>query len=123
MPKARSHCTEGRLLFPQVQRHGKYGKCSSLVSKGCFRRRLSGGQDRDCAGLTWPLSTDSSTAVENVEKGGRPRPHRPPFLLIMGKAGFCELRLEGTGRSSVRGLSERKEGKAVVPGPGFGLAE
>ena len=38
------------------------------------------------------LSTGASTAVQNVQKGGRRRPHKPGFLLKMGKTTFRVVR-------------------------------
>lgn len=59
---------------------------------------VSTNDERRFAGMEPTLSTEVSTAVENVQKAGIGRPHRRGFLLKVGIIGFS-VRSEGTPRA------------------------
>jgi hypothetical protein len=61
------------------------GKCSALVVEGLCEGVDVAGLYRRFAGVMVMLSTGLSTPVQNVQNPGRQRPHRPSFLLKMGK--------------------------------------
>jgi hypothetical protein len=114
VPKRCGHSILRGGHFPQAPPAQKPGKSIAFLSHDGRRTPVPREASRCFAGQRWWLSTALSTPVEKVQKGETRVPHRPLFLLIMGKLDFWPLRVRPR-RSPLR---QERGADSSVPGRG-----